>query len=302
MAEVIDIQASFTLIEQKLKSQLKDRHSAGLSGAGKLCLASVAIGDDFSAALYCQAQQRLAASLGIEYQPLKLAQDITFECYAREIERLNQDHGINGIILNKPFPSSWPEERIFALVAERKDVEGLHPASFGKLFASGASLTTVLSGETRFIPVSPTVRSVAHLLSLTKAASVQGKIAVIVGFSSLIGKPLCLLLAGALATVVLTHIGTFQAGDLQRFIGMADIVITAAGVPGLLKREWFKAGAVVIDVGVGAKDGKLCGDVEVKSQATKAAYISPVPGGVGKLTPLFLVDNLLQLVKTTGQR
>jgi methylenetetrahydrofolate dehydrogenase (NADP+)/methenyltetrahydrofolate cyclohydrolase len=110
----------------------------------------------------------------------------------------------------------------------------------------------------------------------------------------LIGKPLAMILADMFATVTLTHVGTYDAGRLAYHIGNADIVISAVGKPGLVKGEWIKENAIVIDVGTGVKDNKICGDIEFDAACQRAALVTPVPGGVGKLTTLFLFENLVK--------
>lgn len=276
MAIIFDAQKKYDSLLAEIKAKLDDMP--------KLCLASVVIGQDASAKSYRSAQEKLARELSVEYRPLDLKSEITFEEFKSEIEKLNEDVSVTGIIINKPFLSKWNEADVFSLLSESKDIEGMHPANLGRFFLA----------QPRFI--SPTVLSVREMLDESKA-ELRGKRVVLVGFSSLIGRPLVLWLGSKLATVSITHIATNEKGDLPFYIKSADIVISAVGKPGIIKGEWIRKGAVVIDVGTGHKDNKISGDVEFDKAKEKAAFITPVPGGVGKLTTFFLFHNLVLAYK-----
>lgn len=291
MAVVFDAQKEYDSLEKSLKLELKPF-------LNELCLASVAVGENYSTSLYRGSQQKIAKKLGIEYSPIDLKADISFEDFKSEIEALNDNKTVTGIIINKPFPSGWDEEGVFSLLAENKDVEGVHPANLGKLFIGDKAVASALGENPSAILISPTVRSILRALNLSDSlGKLYGKKVAIVGFSLLIGKPLALLLANALATVTIAQIGTYEKGDLAECVSGADIVISAVGVPHLIKGDWIKKGAIVIDVGTGKKDGKLTGDVEFDAASKKAAFITPVPGGVGKLTTMFLYYNLIIAAK-----
>lgn len=261
---------------------------AGLEAMPKLCLASVAVGRDASAKSYRSAQEKLAKELGVEYRPRDLKSDVSFPEFKSEIGRLNRGGEVTGIILNKPFPSGWSDADVFSLLEEEKDIEGMHPANLGRFFLA----------QPRFI--SPTVLSVVEMLDESKV-ELRGKRVALVGFSPLIGRPLALWLGSRFATVSITHIATFEEGDLPSYIKSADIVISAVGKPGLIKGEWIKEKAIVIDVGTGHKDDKISGDVEFDKAKEKAAFITPVPGGVGKLTTVFLYHNLVLAYKLSSK-
>jgi len=156
------------------------------------------------------------------------------------------------------------------------------------------NLGKFFTGQPQFI--SPTVSSIICMLNQCRV-KFYGKKATVVGFSSLIGKPLALWLGNQFATVSITHIATYEAGDLEAYVKEADILISAAGVPDLIKGSWIKEGAIVIDAGTAQKCGKLTGDVEFNEAKKKASAITPVPGGVGKLTTLFLYHNLIIAAK-----
>jgi len=249
-------------------------------------LASVAIGKDISAKSYRLTQEKLAKEFGIEYRTLDRESDFPFSEFKIEIGKLNSAKEVTGIILNKPFPLEWNDIDAFSSLSQEKDIEGMHPANLGKFFI----------GQPRFI--SPTVLSVIELIK-ESGITLYGAKVTLVGFSTLIGKPLALWLGNQLATVNITHIATDQNGDLPFCVGLADIVISAVGKPGIIKGEWIKKGATVIDVGTGHKDNKISGDIEFDKAKERAAFITPVPGGVGKLTAIFLYKNLVSAYKLT---
>jgi len=276
MAVIFDAQKKYDSLLAQIKAELE--------AMPKLCLASIAIGKDVSAKSYRLAQEKLAKELGVEYRSLDLESDFPFNEFKTAIGKLNRAKEVTGIILNKPFPSKWNDADVFSLLSENKDIEGMHPANLGRFFLA----------QPRFI--SPTVLSVIEMLDESKV-KLRGKRAALVGFSSLIGRPLALWLGSKLATVSITHIATSENDDLSSYVKGADIVISAVGKPGLIKGEWIKEKAIVIDVGAGHKDSKISGDVEFDKAKERAAFITPVPGGVGKLTTIFLYHNLVLAYK-----
>ncbi len=276
---------------QNLKEYIKKEVEANPG----LTLASVLIGQDPAAKSYRKSQESLALKLGVKYICLDLAQDISFEDFSLKIQDLNQDKNITGIIINKPLPKSWSQDEVFSLIDKAKDVEGMHPANLGKLFRANVKVLDQLNIESADIILPPTVRSVLEMLNLADSLNLYGKRVVIVGFSSLLGKPLAIFLANCFATVSITHTGTYERGDLADYISEADIVISAVGKPNLIKGEWIKKASIVIDVGTAVEGNKLVGDLEYEKAKEKALFITPVPGGVGKFTSLFLYYNLTLL-------
>ncbi len=269
-------------IAEEIKNNLiKKRGSFSRIG-----LASVITDGNEAVHSYCAAQKRWADTLGVEYRKVNIKEDASEKEAVDIINSLNNDDTITGIILHKPFLNSWNEPVLFGSVKREKDIEGLNPYNLGKL----------LFGMPLFIP--PTVLSVMELLNGI-SSDLRGKNLVIVGFSNILGKPLSIILADKLATVSITHIGTFEAGNLPFYLGNADIVITAVGKPRFIKGEWIKEKAVVIDVGIARLNGRLMGDVEFEEASKRASYITPVPGGVGALTTAFLFSNLF---KAAGMR
>lgn len=276
MAVILDSHDSYNKLEREVKK---------LIGGRKLCLASVAVGENYSTGVYRFSQKKAALKLGVRYRSIDFPLNVSFRKFKEEVNKLNREKTITGIILNKPFPSAWKDVAVFSLLDEKKDIEGMHPVNIGKFFM----------GEPRFI--SPTVLSVLELLSPCIGKNYSGKKVTLVGFSSLIGKPLALFLADNFATVSVTHIATYQAGFLPAYVNGADILISAVGKPHIIKGEWIKEGAVVIDVGTGEKDSVLTGDVEFDVAKEKASFITPMTGGIGKLTVMFLYYNLAKAGK-----
>jgi len=276
MAIIFNAQEKYYFLLAQIKAELENMP--------KLCLASVAIGKDISAQSYRLAQEKLAKELNIEYRPLDRESDFPFNEFKTEIKSLNNESGVTGIILNKPFPPQWNDVDAFSLLSEEKDIEGMHPGNLGRFFL----------GQPKFI--SPTALSVIEIIK-ESGVELYGAKVTLVGFSPLIGRPLALWLGNEFATVSITHIATDKKGDIPFYISGADIVISAVGKPDLIKGEWIKKGAVVIDVGIGHKDNKVSGDIEFDKAKEKAAFITPVPGGVGKLTTIFLYKNLVSAYK-----
>ena len=276
MGKIIEVNQIYDSLKKALKEEVK--------AFSRLRLASLCIGKDCACDTYLSAQKKLAQELGVECSAVELGAKASMEEVRKKIQELNKDETINGIIVNKPFPKRFKEDEIFSAIKEKKDVEGMNPSNLGGLFYEGPLF------------LSPTVLSVLEILKTLKL-DIYGKEIVIVGFSTLIGKPLSLLLGREFATVTITHIGTYEAGKLPLHVEGADILISAVGKPHLIKGSWIKKGAVVIDVGIGQMEGKVVGDVELDKAKDKASFITPVPGGVGRLTTLFLFKNLLKAVR-----
>jgi methylenetetrahydrofolate dehydrogenase (NADP+) / methenyltetrahydrofolate cyclohydrolase len=247
-------------------------------------LASVSIGDNPGAAAYAKSQAKTAESLGIVYKLFKLDQDITEEALIDFILKLNSDNEVNGIIVQMPIPQHIDYKKISEFISPLKDVEGMHPANMGK----------VLFGRSKIVAC--TANAVMELLNST-GVDLYGKEVVIVGHSEIVGKPLALLLLEKFATVTVCHIGTSKAGKLEEHVRRAEILIVAVGKAGLIKGDWIKEGAIVIDVGINRVGDKIVGDVEFEEAQKHAEYITPVPGGVGPLTVTLLMRNLIEAAK-----
>ena len=250
----------------------------------KPVLASIMIGENAGSASYVKSQQKVAEALGIEYQLHKLSEDTHQAHLIDFIRKLNANKSVHGIIIQMPLPRQIDYKEISEFILPEKDVEGMNPANIGK----------ILFGKAKILPCTP-----AAVMELLNASGVDlyGKEAVVVGHSEIVGKPLALLLLDKFATVTVCHIGTSKSGKLEEHVKKAEVLIVAVGKAGLIKGEWIKEGALVIDVGINRVADKIVGDVEFEAAEKRAAYITPVPGGVGPLTVTMLMRNLVEAAK-----
>ena len=268
-------------LKAKIKAEveaLKAKHSR----APKLL--ALQIGENASSAVYVKAQKKSAESLGLEYE-LKTAADSISQAEAEGvIKNLNNDASVTAIILQLPVPKGIDAKKLVGLIAPEKDAEGMHPQNLGK----------ILLGQYKIGPC--TAMAVMELLESTKI-NLYGKEAVIVGHSEIVGKPLALMLLNKFATTTVCHIATGERGVLADHVKNAEVLIVAVGRAGLVKGDWIKEGAIVIDVGINRVADKIVGDVEFDGAAQRASYITPVPGGVGPLTTTLLMRNTVELYK-----
>jgi methylenetetrahydrofolate dehydrogenase (NADP+)/methenyltetrahydrofolate cyclohydrolase len=267
------------LISEQIKSILRGKIQ-GMHKRPKL--ASIQIGINPAADVYIKSQKKSAELLGIEYDAHVLARETTEEILVDYIRKLNDDASVSGIMVQMPLPLHMDYKRVSQHIAPGKDVEGMHPVNMGR----------IVYGKARILPC--TAAAVMELLN-SIGFSYSGKEAVIVGHSEIVGKPLALALLDKLATVTVCHIGTSKAGRLEEHVRRADILIVAVGKAGLIKGDWVKEGAIVVDVGINRIGDKLVGDVEFEAAEKRAAWITPVPGGVGPLTVTMLMRNLVEL-------
>ncbi len=268
-------------VAERIKEGIK-KEIEGL--ARKPVLVSVQVGENAGAASYVKSQQKTAEGLGIEYRFHKLPEEISEKELVEFIQRMNSDKSVDGIIIQMPLPQRIDYKTISQFILPEKDVEGMHPANIGK----------ILFGKTRILPC-----TAAAVMELLKESTVDlyGKEVVIIGHSEIVGKPLSLLLLDKFATVTVCHIGTSKAGKLEAHVRGAEVLIVAVGKAGLIKGEWIKEGAIVIDVGINRVGDKIVGDVEFEGAQKRASFITPVPGGVGPLTVTILMRNLVEAAK-----
>ncbi len=302
-------------IAERIKEEIKGQVSSLKKNP---VLASIQVGDNPAACAYAKSQKKTAESLGIDYQFHKLSQDTTEASLIDFIQKLNSDKSVNGVIIQMPLPGQIDYKKISQFISAEKDAEGMHPANIGKivfgtstssldfarddpervkrvegpLSANGECSRTI--GKANILPC--TVAAVMELLNST-GVNLYGKEAVVVGHSEIVGKPLSLLLLDKFATVTVCHIGTSQAGKLEEHVKKAEILIVAVGKAGLIKGEWIKEGAIVIDVGINRVADKIVGDVEFETAEKRALWITPVPGGVGPLTVTMLMRNVVEAAK-----
>ena len=245
---------------------------ASLKAKG-ITLATVMMGQPKDAMAYSKYLTGLLGKIGIRLIHRDFPADITEKKVLAEIEKLNRDRKITGIMIFSPIPAHINPTNVFDQIDMLKDAEG----------------RTFLKSHLGVF--SPTARAVITLLEAT-GVDFAGKEAIVVGSSDLVGKPAAVLLSDLFATVTLCHIKT---RSLSEHVRRADIVVAAAGKPELVKGDWLKPGAIVIDVGENFQDGKIVGDVEFEAARAKAAFITPVPGGVGPVTNVMLIENLIRL-------
>lgn len=268
-------------IQRELKEEVRKLHDT----TGDVPhLVNVMIGDDQGSCAYANSQKRVAQAIGIEYRLENLARDIRQDQLISYIESRNADKKVNGIMIHKPVPPQIDYRTVANRVDVRKDLEGINVANIGKM----------LLGETHLIPCTPAA-VMEHIRSTSVA--LKGKEVVVVGHSEIVGKPLSLLLLNESATVTVCHIATSQAGRLAEHVKRADVLIVAVGKTALIKGEWIKPGAIVIDVGINKTGTTIRGDVEFESAQRKAAFITPVPGGVGPVTVTMLMKNGIEAFK-----
>jgi methylenetetrahydrofolate dehydrogenase (NADP+)/methenyltetrahydrofolate cyclohydrolase len=273
---------------KRIADELLDRLAARVGArvqAGKVRpgLAVVLVGDEAASAVYVRNKRRACARVGFASHDFDLPANTPESELAALIDRLNADPAIHGILVQLPLPAHVDANALINRIDPQKDVDGFQAENVGRLVLRQRGLRPCTS------------KGVMTLLANTDLP-VRGKHAVVVGVSNHVGRPLVLELLLAGCTTTVCH--RFTQG-LERFVGDADIVVVAVGRPDLVKGEWIKPGAVVIDVGINRReDGSLVGDVEFASAAERAAWITPVPGGVGPMTVATLMENTLEAAES----
>lgn len=243
------------------------------------CLATVLVGNDPASTTYVRNKVRACEEVGIVSVRIDLQADLSQEALLHEIARLNRDPSVHAVLVQLPLPPHISERRVLEAVLPDKDVDGFHPSNLGGL----------LAGSPLFVASTPL--GILELLTRSNV-TIEGKHAVIVGWSVVVGKPTAFLLLQQQATVTICHIKTRDLGFHTR---QADILVVAAGKPGLVTGSMVKEGAVVIDVGVNRlADGRIVGDVSFSEVSEKVSLITPVPGGVGPMTVAMLLKNTVQ--------
>lgn len=244
-------------------------------------LAVVIVGDDPASRVYVSMKEKACGKVGINSTVVRLDESVSQEELLQQIDRLNQDPSVEGILCQLPLPGQISADIVASVILPEKDVDGFHPENVGRLWR----------GEDGLFPCTP-----VGIIALMKHHSIDidGADAVIVGRSNIVGKPMAALLLRENATVSLAHSHT---SDLQGLCRKADILIAAVGRPRFITREFVKPGATVIDVGISRTDDGLVGDVDFDNVADVCGAITPVPGGVGPLTIAFLLSNTVKAWK-----
>ena len=277
---IIDGKALSAQIREELKKKVQKLKSEGKTPG----LAVVLVGDDPASAIYVRNKERGCIELGIHSVVHKLPANTQQDSLISLIHELNSDKAIHGILVQLPLPEHLDSLAVLREVDPDKDVDGLHVVTAGRLMV----------GEKGFIPCTP--KGIIKLIKTT-GIDIEGKNAVVVGRSNMVGKPVSLLLQRENATVTMCHSRTKDlAGECAR----ADILVAAIGRPEMITGQFVKEGAVVIDVGTSRVDGKLKGDVKFDEAEKKAAFITPVPGGVGPMTITMLLENTIEAAVMYG--
>ena len=275
MARIIDGKA----VAKTVRSEVAERVETLVATGVQPTLAVVLVGDDAASAVYVRHKQRACKRTGIRSLRHDLPQSATTGQGAAVVDTLNADPTVHGILVQMPLPEQCDSDAVLSRIDPSKDVDGLHPSSAGHLAA----------GNPTMVPCTPS--GVIRLLQ-EYDVRIEGADAVIIGRSRLVGRPLAALLTAGSATVTLCHSRT---RDLQGHCRRADILVAAVGRPELVRGDWIKPGAAVIDVGINrTDDGALIGDVHFAEAEAVAGAVTPVPGGVGPMTVAMLLDNTVK--------
>lgn len=274
-AQIIDGKAIAAGIREEVRQAVQRRVDAGLRPPG---LAVILVGRDAASEVYVHNKRKACETAGFVSKSFDLPADTREEALLALIDRLNDDPAIDGILVQLPLPGHIDSETVIERIHPDKDVDGFHPYNIGRLTVRLPALR----------PCTP--HGVMTLLRST-GQNLKGMEAVVVGASNIVGRPMSLELLLAGCTVTTCHRFT---KDLAGHVARADIVVVAVGKPGLLKGEWIKPGAIVIDVGINRDaEGRLVGDVDFDTALQRAGWITPVPGGVGPMTVATLLQNTL---------
>ncbi|AXV42726.1 bifunctional methylenetetrahydrofolate dehydrogenase/methenyltetrahydrofolate cyclohydrolase FolD [Staphylococcus warneri] len=259
---------------QGLKDQVEVLKSKGYTPK----LSVILVGNDGASQSYVRSKKKAAEKIGMISEIVHLSEDTSEEDVLSELERLNNDDSVSGILVQVPLPKQVSEQKVLEAINPEKDVDGFHPSNIGKLYID----------EQTFVPCTP-----LGIMEILKHADIdiEGKNAVVIGRSHIVGQPVSKLLLQQNATVTILH---SRSKDMASFVKEADIVVSAVGKPELVTKEMVKEGAVIIDVGnTPDENGKLKGDVVFDEVKEVASAITPVPGGVGPLTITMVLNNTL---------
>jgi len=281
-AKLLDGKALAANLKEVIKNRIRELKSR-YNTVPKLV--SVQVGENPASEVYLKSQKKNAEDLDIEYYLEKLEEKTSQEQLIKVIEGLNKDKKIHGIMIQMPLPAQIDAKSMSRYISPLKDVEAVHPQNMGE----------IVFGSAKILPC--TAAACMEILNSIDSLDLHGKEAVVVGHSEIVGKPLALMLLNKFVTTTVCHIATGERGTLPEFVKKAEILIVAVGKAGLIKGEWIKEGAIVVDVGINRVEGKLVGDIEFDKAQEKASYITPVPGGVGPLTVAMLMKNLVEAFK-----
>ena len=279
MAEILNGKELAKNVRIGLKKEVEKLKEEGINPK----LAVIMVGNDPASTVYVRNKSKACEKVGIEFEEFLFEENITMETLLGTIDKLNKDDSIHGILLQAPIPKHLDINRAFLEIDPKKDVDGFHPINVGNLCI----------GNDCFVSCTP-----YGIVRILKEYNIEteGKEAVILGRSNIVGKPMIQCMLGLNSTVTVCHSRTKNIGDVCR---RADILISAIGKPKFVKEDMVKDGAVVIDVGINRlDDGTIVGDVDFENVEKKASYITPVPGGVGPMTIAMLLENVVKAAKS----
>ena len=268
-AEIIDGKKIANEVLADIKSKTTD-----LGHTPKLAI--VLVGNDEASLIYVRNKQKAAQEVGIQTELFHLPENTSEDKLLKIIDDCNNDKTINGIIVQLPLPAHLNSNKVINCISPQKDVDGFHPYNTGLL----------QNNEEPFF-VAATPLGIMTMIK-TICSDLSGKNVVLIGASLIVGRPLATLLLNQECTVTITHIHT---KNIKELTSKADILVAACGVANMVKKDWIKDDAILIDVGINRENGKLCGDIDFEDVKEKAAAITPVPGGVGPMTVAILLQN-----------
>ena len=274
------------IMAAELESELKSRVDRLVAEGTRPGLIVILVGDDPASQTYVSNKEKACDRLGIASRTIRMPADTTQAKLEAAIMEANANPAVHGILVLLPLPKHLDGDRALSLILPEKDVDGFHDINAGRL-SRGMDCV-----------VACTPKGALHMLK-SAGISIAGKEAVVVGRSNIVGKPMALLLLQENATVTVCHSRT---ADLAAHTRRADILVAAIGKPRFITADMVKEGAVVVDVGINRVDGKLCGDVDFDAVAQKASWITPVPGGVGKMTFAMLMDNTVAAAEKAAKK
>ena len=270
-------------LSDKILKEIENEHSELQAKVGrKAGLAVIIVGENPASQIYVRNKIRACERVGFHSETIRLDENITEENLLLEIEKLNNDNNIDGILVQLPIPKHINELKVINAISAEKDVDGFHTTNIGKM---------MIGDETGFLSCTP-----AGVIQMFEEYNIdlEGKDVLVIGQSNIVGKPMTLLLINKRATV---QVCNSKTKNLPEKLQKADVVVAAAGSPKLVKGSDVKEGVVVIDIGINRVDGKICGDVDFEEVSQKASYITPVPGGVGPMTIAMLIKNTFKSYK-----
>lgn len=281
-AKLLDGKIMAEEVEKKLKERVDALKQKGITPG----LLVILVGEDPASQSYVGNKEKGCARLGLISKTLRMPAKTTQDALEKAIREANADPAIHGVLVQLPLPKPLDGDRALELILPEKDVDGFHDINAGRLMRG-------LDGV-----VACTPKGAMHMLK-SAGLPIAGKEAVVVGRSNIVGKPMAMLLLQESATVTVCHSRTANLAEHTR---RADILVSAIGKPRFITADMVKDGAVVIDVGITRVDGKLCGDVDFEPVSEKASYITPVPGGVGKMTVAMLLENTVAAAEKASVR